>query len=435
MRVIAAQTLLAVVFLAALLHAEGVGLPFSGDGGWTVRVAFADAGGLRDGSRAPVTVAGVATGAVERVRYDPARGRAVATLRLDARARGVLRGDATATVVPRSALQDLTVELGAGSPRAPALRDGGWIAASHAAGPVALDRVADTLDTDTRAQAQVLLGQLAAGLDGRAGRLRDAVRRLSRALDPAGAVTAALAERRRSLTRLVDALAAISGALGAHDRALADALRAGRRTLQVASRREGAVAATVDELAPALTTLRRALAATDGIGGDLRPALQQLRPAARALPAALGGAIAAAPEARTLLARLAALERDGGPALRDARRAAQSLPGLTRTLTPALRDASTVLHAVDAHRDGIGLLGERFSGVLSTSDANGVILRGLGFFEPFNPEDFGEPGATGARLAALKAKAVRALVRTCERENQVACLARYLVPGLPGSVR
>ena len=85
--------------------------------------------------------------------------------------------------------------------------------------------------------------------------------------------------------------------------------------------------------------------------------------------------------------------------------------------------------------DGIGQLGERFSGVLSTDDANGPVLRGLGTFEPFNPADFGAPGATGARKAALASQAATALTLSCTRGSLVACLARYLVPGLPGSVR
>ncbi|MCW3013572.1 MAG: hypothetical protein JWO02_664, partial [Solirubrobacterales bacterium] len=94
-----------------------------------------------------------------------------------------------------------------------------------------------------------------------------------------------------------------------------------------------------------------------------------------------------------------------------------------------------IVKAIDDRKDGIGLLGERFSGVLSTNDANGAILRGLGFFEAFNPANFGAAGATGARLARVKTDVVRALVATCRQDNPVACLVRYLVPGLPGAVR
>jgi hypothetical protein len=93
-----------------------------------------------------------------------------------------------------------------------------------------------------------------------------------------------------------------------------------------------------------------------------------------------------------------------------------------------------VLQAVDRNKEGVGRLGENFSGVFSTNDANGAVLRGLGFFEEFNPANVGAPGATGARLRHLEAQAVAALLKAC-RSNALACLARYLIPGLPGSVR
>ena len=47
----------------------------------------------------------------------------------------------------------------------------------------------------------------------------------------------------------------------------------------------------------------------------------------------------------------------------------------------------------------------------------------------------GEPGASGTRVTTLKAQAVAALVQACLHDNPVACLARYLVPGLPGAVK
>jgi len=430
---IVGQALLALAFVAVVLRAEGVRL--GGPDTFDVHVAFADASGLRDDARAPVTVAGVPEGRVVDVRYDPARGRAVATLRLDRRVRGVIHADATATIVPRSALQDLTVELSAGSRRSPALRPGAWIDPARATGAVALDRLVDVLDADTRVQAQVVLSQLAVGLRGRSGVLRDAVARLNTALDPARAVTRALAARPAALTRLVGALGAIGSALGDRDAALGGALDAGRRTLRVTAGRRRALGATVRELEPALGALDGALRSTRRASGPLAAALDRLAPTAAALPGALAAARVAAPELLALVRETRALAAGGGVALADARRVASAAGPTARTLTPALRDGRSVLAAVDRRRDSIGLLGERFSGVLSTNDANGTILRGLGFFEPFDPADVGEPGATGVRLTTLKVQAARALTRTCLHVNPVACLVRYLVPGLPGAVR
>ena len=63
-----------------------------------------------------------------------------------------------------------------------------------------------------------------------------------------------------------------------------------------------------------------------------------------------------------------------------------------------------------------------------------MILRGLGFFEKPDPANLGVPGASGAQLRSLQRKSVRALLKVC-KDNAVACLARYLIPGLPGAAR
>jgi phospholipid/cholesterol/gamma-HCH transport system substrate-binding protein len=429
---IVVQVLAAIAFLAFMSVRSGVGLPLAGGSTWEVRVAFTDAGGLRGAARAPVTVAGVPAGRVVRVEYRD--GRAVATLGLDDEARGVLRADAEATVTPRSALMDLTVELTAGSGD-DELRPGATIAAERTHGTVTLDQVVAQLDTDTRAHVQVALAELATGLTHRPGALRDALARLSAAVDPAAGVTRSLARRRTLLARLSQELATTFGALGEQDRALAGAITGGRRTLAVTAARRAELGATVAALPGALTRLDGALTALRRLAGPLDPALTDLRPAARRLPAALDSVAGAAPALRALVADARRLLRDGGAPLADARAALDALGPAAAELRPGLDDLRPIVAAVDAHRDGIGLLGERFSGVLSTNDANGTVLRGLGFFEPFDPANLGSPGATGARLAALKTDAVRALADTCLVENPVACVARYLVPGLPGAVR
>ncbi len=170
------------------------------------------------------------------------------------------------------------------------------------------------------------------------------------------------------------------------------------------------------------------------LADPLVPALDGLRPSARRLPAALASLRDLAAPARGLLADLGPVARDGRAPARGLREALNALAPAARGLTPSVTRLTPVLKDIDDNKTGIGLLGARFSGVFSTSDANGQILRGLGFFEAFDPAGFGEAGASGARLRTLKLDAVRALTKACVT-NTVACLVRYLVPGLPGAVR
>jgi virulence factor Mce-like protein len=431
---VVAQIAAALLFAGALLHAQDVRLPFTGEDTWEVRAVLSDAGGIPTGGRAPVLVSGVPSGRVEDVRV--VDGRAVATLRLDEEARGRVRADARAVVEPRSALQDLTIDLRPGSRSAPALRAGATIPAARTRAAVPLDRVTEVLDADTRAQLSIVLGELAVAGRLRPGALRSALDRLRPAVDAGARVTRSLDERRALLTRLVGSVDRLAAATSARDDELARVLRSGRRTLRVTGRRAVQLDAAVGDLPATLAAVQGALRRTQALARPLDPALVRLLPTARALPGTLSALRRATPAIRGLLTDVRGLGEDGRAPARRLRR----VLGQARPLARGLRDPVTrldpIVRAIDEHKDGVGRLGERFSGVLSTNDANGPILRGLGFFEPFDPVNMGfGANLSGAALQRAKAQTVTTLTRVCLRENALACLVRYLVPGLPGSVR
>jgi virulence factor Mce-like protein len=427
------QVIAALAFVGSLLHSEGVSLPFTGSGSWSIQAAFSDADGIHTGERIPVLVAGVPEGIVSQVRLQD--GAAVATLQLADSVQGVLRSDTTATIEPRSALEDLTVDLTPGSPTAPAARAGMRIAEGRTTPTIPLDRLTAIMDADTRAQVAILLDQLAVGIGGRGGELRAAVAQLAAVVNPARQVTGALARRRILLSSLVGSLARLSQVAESHDQQLATSLAAGADTLSVTSRREGALAQGISSLPGTLTTLDDALNRVRSLADPLAPALSRLDASAVALPGALSALRGAVPTVDGLLGAASALVRDGSGGAQAAAAVFKPLAGTARALTPAIADVAPIVDAVNTDRSGIGVLGARFSGVLSTNDANGPILRGLGTFEAFNPADFGVPNATPAQTVALAAQAVHALTLTCLDGGLVACLVRYLVPGLPGAVR
>ncbi len=428
-----AQAVAAIAFVIVLLDAEGVRLPFTGGGDWTLEAVFSDVGGIHSGERTPVLVAGVPVGEVTGVKLD--HGRADVTMRLSSSARGAIRGDATATIEPRSALQDLTVDISAGSAASPALRPGSRIAAARTAPTTTLDQVVSVMDTDTRAQLSILLDQLARGIGGRGGQLQATVGALHAVLDPARQVAAALARRRVELSELVGSLSRLSATAAQHDASLAEAVSAAAKTLGVSSSREAAVSNSVRSLPSTATGLDRALQGVRSLATPLVPTLAALAPTAAALPHALGSVRGVVPAARTLLSAADVFSRGGAGGLHAAAGVLGSLKATASVLTPAISRIEPIVSAVNNRRQGIGLLGERFSGVLSTNDANGPILRGLGSFEPFNPANFGFPSASSAQKAQLATQAVTALTLTCLHGQFVACLVRYLVPGLPGSAR
>jgi virulence factor Mce-like protein len=414
----------ALLFVAVLLDAEGVRLPFTGGGDWTLEASFSDVSGIHGGERTPVLVAGVPSGIVTGVRVE--HGLALVTLRMNPSARGVVRTDASAQVEPRSALEDMTIDITPGSAAAPAAAPGARIPVARTSPTTTLDQVTAVLDTDTRTQLEIVLDQLARGVHGRSGELQDAVARLHGLLDPAGRVAAAVARRRTLLTALVGSLAKLGETAELHDASLAEALRSGARTLQVTAANQSSLESSVRELPSTVATVDRALTDVQNLATPLVPTLARLGSTVAALPAALRSVEAATPAfTRLLIAARSFATTSAGPL----HAAAGVLGGLAPTasaLAPAIARVAPIVSAVNARRAGIGQLGERFSGVLSTDDANGPILRGLGSFE-----QLAGPG----QKAALASKAGEALSLTCLHGGLVACLVRYLVPGLPGSVR
>ena len=425
-----AQAVAAMTFVALLLRAEGVRLPLTGSGDWTLRAAFADAGGIQSGERTPVLVAGVPEGAVTGVSVQ--HGQAIVSMRLSGAARGVIRRDASARIEPRSALEDMTVDITPGSGSVPA-PDGMRIPAGATESTVTLDRVTSMLDSDTRTQVAILLDQLARGIGGRGGQLARAIEELRGELDPATRVAGALARRRVLLAQLVRSVSRVAQAAASRDGAIAASLSAGASTLGAVASEETAVTRSIGELPTTMTAVRGALGSVTSLAKPLVPALTRFEPVAATLPGALRAVRGATAPVQRLLSAANGLA--GSQGVGAAAQVFGTLAPTATALQPVIARVQPIVSAVNAQRDGVAQLGERFSGVLSTDDANGPVLRGLGTFEPFNPADFGYPSAAGAKRTALAAQAAEGLTLLCLRGQPVACLIRYLVPGLPGAVR
>jgi phospholipid/cholesterol/gamma-HCH transport system substrate-binding protein len=431
--IILLQAALAVGVVWYLFSHEYFQLPFFAPSHYVLHAEFSDASGLNGAYHSPVTVAGVPLGRVTSVSYRD--GLAVATLELPTSVEGKVFADARARIIPRSVLADLMVDITPGSRAAGPLRSGAVIPAARTSSTVGLDKLIDTLDPDTRAEVQVLLGQLSIGLHGRAAALRAGLAELGRVVNVATGVTGQLAERRVLLSRLVSELDALTTELGDHDRDLAEAIDAGQRTLQVTSAQSAQVAGTVRQLPSTLGNLAGAMSAITRLAPPIDSALVGLRPFATRLPGALRALRSFIPTGTGLVHDLNTFTAGAAQPVSDLRGALTALDPTASGLRSPIADLFKILTPINNDRAGIGEVGDNFSGVFSTNDVNGPILRGLGFFENFNPADMGfGANASGAELAKAKAETVLALTQVCLHINPVACLVRYLVPGLPGAV-
>jgi hypothetical protein len=185
------------------------------------------------------------------------------------------------------------------------------------------------------------------------------------------------------------------------------------------------------ELPATLSSAGGALDSVDSLSRPLEPALTELRPFANRMPGALQRFRRFLPSGLRLIDDFDRLTTTGNGPVRDVAESLRELGPAATGLHSPVQKLLPSLQAIDRNKNGIGEVGDRFSGVFSTNDANGPILRGLGFFEPINPEDLGFSG--GAKQAA-QLDVAKALTQVCLGANPLACLVRYLIPGLPDTV-
>jgi phospholipid/cholesterol/gamma-HCH transport system substrate-binding protein len=429
---IALQVIAALAFLGYTLTKKSIRLPGSA-APYVVEVEFADAQGLDRVDEPGAAVAGALVGRVTGTRYES--GHAVATLTMDPDVRGKVFADASAELRPASAIQNLIVNIDPGTPATGPLPEGQPIVQGRTTGFVSIDELTGVLDADTRAYAQILIGELAHGVHGREDDLRGSLEQLAKLTDDAVPVSRALATRRHLLARLVDDLDTVTTTLADRSVELGNAVAAGSDTLAVTSARERELAAATRRLAPTLEVAGRSLSATADLAEILVPALDKIVPASGGLAEASAKLRGLLPGAGELLERFDRLTRRGAEPAQLLLAGTHGLTAKVERLIPTAADLVSLARIMDQYKNGAAQLADTLSGATSVNDNGGTYgqVDVLGFEDP-KPENLGLP-ASAARArdgqpSLLDRKLALALERTCP-DNPYACILRFTVPGLP----
>jgi phospholipid/cholesterol/gamma-HCH transport system substrate-binding protein len=373
---IAIQVILALLVSGFLITRFDVSLPLLNQT-YDVEAILPDAAGLDASHRPQVVAAGVPVGRVTAVRFSPATGQAVATLQLSDATRGKLFRDAAIRIIPRSALQDLVVDIDPGTPSAGPLEPGVTIVARPKATPVTYEQVLGTLDADTQAYAQILIGTLRQLLRNRPGPLRAALDRLPALDSPVTRLAQELARHRHDLTELVTEFAKITSATARRRSQLADAIRVARATLEVTAARQLEIERAFAELPATLRRVHTSLDAVQRLAVPLEPALVGLLPTARALPGALRATRRLLPSVRGLIddARpVVTHERAPLGALTDA---LGELAPTARLILPILPVLRHFLATLSNNHDDIMALLDNWPGAISATGNTGIETRTL----------------------------------------------------------
>jgi phospholipid/cholesterol/gamma-HCH transport system substrate-binding protein len=299
-----------------LVH-QRVTLP--GEDRYAIDVELPTAQAFTPGQGQQVSVAGVDVGRIDKVTLR--NGRAIIRMDIKRSELSAVYADATVLSRPRTPLDDMSLELDPGTPRAGKLAEGALIPVSRSQPDVNVDEILAGLDADTRPALQALLKGVAEGVGSGQGpiNLRELLQKTRPTLVRTKVLTDAIRARRVELRRLVSNLAKLTGRLGDQSGDLQTLVTSGNQTFGALAAEDQAVRESLAKLPGTLQQADVALAAATPLARTLEPALGALTPAAKALPDAL--------------AAVRPLAREGTPDLRQLRSLATEAQPLARTLS------------------------------------------------------------------------------------------------------
>jgi phospholipid/cholesterol/gamma-HCH transport system substrate-binding protein len=339
----------------------GGGLPFSGST-FVLKAVFTSNTDLHIPS--PVRIAGVDVGevtGVDRINGSPNAGIVVMNIDRDGLP---IHSDATAQIRTRIFLEgNFYVDLEPGTPEASTLSSGATLPAANTSGPVQLDRVLSSLDTNARANLQKLVQGLGAALNKPGADGTTGAQGLNRALDySANAFEASsivnealLGEKSGDLTGAVRGESEIFRGLAAAGTQLPGLISSFDTTLSALAAHQQDLSATIAALPAVLrstlgadSALEASFAPTETFARDLIPSIKQL-----------GATITVA---TPWLQQLAKLSSKG------------ELGGLLQSLTPAVDNTAVAVKNTTPLISSAATLSECISKVLVPTGAEKITV-------------------------------------------------------------
>jgi ABC-type transporter Mla subunit MlaD len=298
-----------------------------------------------------VRIAGIPVGKVVGVsRSGPRGARALVQMQP---AYSPVRAGARAIVRSKTLLGEGYIEMTPGPAGAPAIQDGGTLAARQVAPTQQLFDVLRIFTPRTRGQIRSLFTGLAAALRGRSGALGDSIAQAGPTAANLTAIADALNGQRASVERLIADSGTVLSALGTREGVIQAAVRAGNAVLNVTAARDAALRATVSALPPFLRELRAASNTLSAASGDIGAGVGAIESATPELVPALRAIDAATPTFTELFERLPATLAAGDRALPELTRILRAARPALGAVYPAARQLIPVLQLLSVDRNSV----------------------------------------------------------------------------------
>lgn len=359
--------------------------PFLGEDRFELKTEFQTAQAVTPGQGQTVNLSGVEIGDVTSV--DLENGVAVVTMQVDPEFAQLIHPDASALLRPRTGLQDMTIELDAGTEQGE-IPEGYTIPLANSEPNVNPDQILASLDGDTRAYLRLLLagGAQAFGSREKSQNFAQVLRRLDPTVRDIAKINGAIAKRRENLRHVITNFKLIAEELAKSDTNLTGFVDSQNQVFGAFAESEAKLRETLRELPGALHATRGALNAGATLSGQLGPALTDLTPQARALGPALR---ALRPFFRktepTIRTQLRPFTQKVDTVVGDVRRAADPLEQSSKQLQGGFTELNQVVNALGYNPPGSGegylfylsWLNHNTNAGMLTQDGLGPVLRGL----------------------------------------------------------
>jgi phospholipid/cholesterol/gamma-HCH transport system substrate-binding protein len=357
-------------------------VPVLGTDFYSVSAEFETAQAVTPGQGQTVNIAGVPVGEIGKVSLK--NGKAVVEMKIR-RTHSPIYKDTKLLLRPKTALNDMYIEMTPGKPSAGKIPEGGVVPLSHTKPTVNFDEFLSVLDADTRDQFQLLLNGAGEGLEGRGKDLRAGFKRFAPTGKYGVRIVKLLERRRKNIKRAIHNLAELSKELGSSSDQLASLIDSSSVTFQAWASEQDSIRQIIQRVPGALGETADAAKIAQQVVADSTIAFKDLEPLARNSERALK-ALRPFFKDQTAITRdqFRPLAREVQPLLRELRPAAGNLAKLAPDATSATKSFNSLLNTIAYNPKGseegylywLSWFSHLNSSMFSTADANGPIRSG-----------------------------------------------------------
>jgi phospholipid/cholesterol/gamma-HCH transport system substrate-binding protein len=361
-------------------------VPVLGRSFYKLKGEFQTAQAVTPGQGQGVTIAGAKIGEIERVELH--QGVAIVTMKVTPKYARFYR-NATMLLRPKTALQDMTVEVNPGTPSAGKLKEGEVIPQSQTAPNVDFDEFLAGLDADTRAYLQLLLAGAGEGFKNNGRAFSAVLKRFDPTSRLGQEIAAQLEVRHANVARSIHNFRLLTEALGGKDKELAQLIDASNAVFATFAAEEQNLQRTLHLLPNALHKTAEGVGKLGVASSLVGPTLHELLPFAHALAPANAATQKLAKETTPII------QNEIRPFAREILPVVNELKPSTQALGEAFPQLATSFAVLNEFFNEIGYNpgpnkagfvffadwgAHNLNSVVSTADAHGPVGRSLLYF-------------------------------------------------------